>query len=115
MFKYTANAPAPAPRAQALPDELGRLSRLRMLRVRRNRLAALPAALAACSALVELHAGFNAIAALPEGLGALRGLAVLELRNNLLTVSWGWVGWLSGGGCTGCCVCMCRFVGWCVS
>ena len=66
------------------------LPKLRILRARQNRLAALPAALAGCASLVELHAGFNALRALPESLGALRGLAVLDLRNNVITVGpWG--------------------------
>lgn len=78
--------PAPIAPPQALPPELGLLTRLRTLRARRNRLAALPPALAGCSSLVELHAGFNAVRALPEALGTLRALAVLELRNNHITV-----------------------------
>jgi Leucine-rich repeat (LRR) protein len=79
----------PPPRGQALPHEVGRLSRLRSLRVRNNRLGALPPALGGCSGLVELHAGFNSIASLPDSLGAVRGLAVLEMRNNHLTVGGG--------------------------
>ncbi len=72
------------PTAQVLPAEIGRLSRLKTLRVRRNKLQSLPPALAACSSLLELHAGFNAISSLPEGLGSIRGVVVLEVRNNLL-------------------------------
>jgi len=72
---------------------VGHLSKLRMLHVRRNKLQALPPALSACSSLLELHAGFNSIRGLPEGLGGLRGLAVLEMRNNLLTVRARFEGW----------------------
>ncbi len=69
---------------------MGRLSRLKLLKLRENQLAALPASLAECSCLLELHVGFNGLKVLPAELGLLGQLRVMDLRNNLLQVREGW-------------------------
>ena len=60
----------------ALPDAVGELRALRVLRAPRNRLAALPAALRGARALEELDVRDNALAALP--LDLLRALPALR-------------------------------------
>ncbi|XP_020685633.1 LRR repeats and ubiquitin-like domain-containing protein At2g30105 isoform X2 [Dendrobium catenatum] len=70
-----------------LPDELGCLNRLQILKARSNRISSVPASIGNCSLLNEVDLSANILTELPETFGQLRNLKVLHLRlNNLKTL-----------------------------
>lgn len=67
-----------------LPEEIGDLTLLTVLRVDDNRLTCLPDSLGRLSHLEELQAGQNRLSKLPTSIGLLRKLETLMLNENLL-------------------------------
>jgi hypothetical protein len=67
-----------------LPEEIGDLTLLTVLRVDDNRLTCLPDSVGRLSNLEELQAGQNRLSKLPASIGLLRKLETLMLNENLL-------------------------------
>lgn len=67
-----------------LPEEIGDLTLLTVLRVDDNRLTCLPDSVGRLSHLEELQAGQNRLSKLPASIGLLRKLETLMLNENLL-------------------------------
>ena len=63
-----------------LPDGVARLSRLRELHLRNNKLASLPSAIGKLSELRQLDLRGNPLESLPSTIGALPKLEKLDLR-----------------------------------
>lgn len=68
----------------ALPETLGELRSLRILRLTGHKLAALPDSIGDLAKLEILAVAENRLAALPESIGRLSALRQLDLRRNLL-------------------------------
>ena len=67
-----------------LPEEIGDLTQLIVLRIDDNRLTSLPESIGRLSLLEELQAGQNRLSKLPTSIGLLRKLETLMLNENLL-------------------------------
>jgi Leucine-rich repeat (LRR) protein len=67
---------------EAFPDRLRTMVALRVLSLPRNRLSALPPSVVDAPALVEVLAADNRVGAVPERLSAATALRVLDLTNN---------------------------------
>lgn len=69
---------------QILPPDLGRCSRLKLLKCNGNRLDTLPTELSKCRQLMTVIASENTIMELPSTIGELPVLQTLDLQNNRL-------------------------------
>lgn len=69
----------------ALPPEIGRLRKLRELRLYNNRLTDLPPEIGQLTALEMLELARNDLKALPSEIGRLTNLEIIHLSNNQLT------------------------------
>ena len=69
----------------AVPGEVGRLSALRELELRRNQLASVPAEIGQLTSLLGLHLSRNELTSLPAEIGQLASLVQLGLAGNQLT------------------------------
>ena len=72
-----------APRLSALPESIGRLPELQVLKLSRNHLTELPQSLWQLKALNRLELASNRFASLPPEIGNLTALAHLDLTNNV--------------------------------
>jgi internalin A len=72
-------------RLTALPESLGKLSKLTTLNVSHHKLTSLPKSLGDLATLTRLDLGSNQLATLPESLGSLTKLTTLNLNSNQLT------------------------------
>eukprot|EP00054_Salpingoeca_dolichothecata_P003679 m.28043 g.28043 ORF g.28043 m.28043 type:complete len:505 (+) comp14065_c0_seq1:59-1573(+) len=68
----------------ALPPDMGRLVRLKLLDVSNNQLGSLPESLCNLCALVELDVSCNSLTEVPESLANLKQLRKLDLKKNNL-------------------------------
>lgn len=68
-----------------LPTSIGFLSRLQAVYLFGNRLSQLPDSMCRCEAIERLYLAGNRLAHLPEAIGALRKLRVLSVPGNCLT------------------------------
>lgn len=71
-------------RLEALPDDLGRLTRLSELELNHNGFAVFPRAILELSTLNELELSGNRLSALPDDIDRLTGLTEIELIDNQL-------------------------------
>ena len=71
-------------RLQELPDSIGMLSHLTILRVNGNKLQELPNSIGSLSHLVELDLSKNRLQKVPDSVGMLNNLAELDLSKNQL-------------------------------
>ena len=70
---------------KTLPEEIGDLEALEILRLDGNKLKNLPSGLESLQNLKELDLGRNEIHSLPDGIGKLRNLKRIRLFHNMLT------------------------------
>lgn len=70
---------------RSIPEQIGRLRRLRFADFGANKLENLPEELGDCKSLKELHLNENHLQHLPENLKNLERLETLQLRRNQLT------------------------------
>jgi len=69
----------------AIPNDIGQLAGLHVLRLDSNSIVSLPAEIGNCSALTVLTACCNNLTALPADIGKLTALKILVLSHNSLT------------------------------
>ena len=72
-------------RCTSLPDSIGALTGLTVLKLFNNALETLPDSIGALTGLTELNLNENALTALPDSIGKLTNLTKLRLFNNELT------------------------------
>jgi len=75
-----------------IPQEIGKLSKLKSLRLNTNKIVTLPSEIGDLKNLKEFDLGGNSIIELPPEFGNLTGLAFLKLDNNLLQKLPPWFG-----------------------
>ncbi|MFX1258962.1 MAG: leucine-rich repeat domain-containing protein [Promethearchaeota archaeon] len=70
-----------------LPESIGDLKSLQVLKLRYNKLSTLPESIGNLTSLIELDSSYNKLSALPESISNLKSLQTLELiDNNLMTL-----------------------------